>query len=93
VVWRSVLEHLEDLCSFVGQSRRVLKDGGCCIYLFACKFAPFALLNQALPRGVSKRLLDLVFPDKKGILGFPAFYDRCYPSAMRRLPQSNGFEV
>lgn len=93
IVSRSVLEHIEDLSLFVGEARRVLKADGLFIHLFPCKFAPFALLNQALPRRVSGRLLRTVFSDKKGILGFPAVYNRCYPSAISRLLGSHGFGI
>ncbi|MGH9454156.1 MAG: class I SAM-dependent methyltransferase, partial [Terriglobia bacterium] len=93
IVSRSVLEHVENLSLFVKQARRVLKEGGYFIHVFPSKFAPFALLNQALPRKVSPWILDLMFPEKKGILGFPAVYDRCYASAIRRLLEGDGFEV
>lgn len=93
IVSRSVLEHIEDLSLFVKQARRVLKDDGYFIHVFSSKFASFALLNQVLPRRVSRWILDLIVPEKKGNLGFPAVYDRCYPSAIRRLLEGNGFEM
>lgn len=93
VVSRSVLEHLEDLESFVANSGRVLKSGGHFVHLFPCRFAPFALINRALPQKVSQKVLYFFMPESKGICGFPAFYDRCYPSRLERMLRRNGFEV
>lgn len=90
---RSVLEHLEDIEAFLGRSHRVLKTGGHCIHFFPSKFAPFALLNQALPHALSKTIMHLTYEDTKGICGFPAFYDRCYHSAFRRLLERKGFDI
>ena len=93
VVSRSVLEHLTNVESFVRNAKRVLKSGGYHIHVFPSRFAPFSLINQALPKTVSKRLIHFVAPTSKGRLGFPAFYDHCYPSAMRRLLEKHHFEL
>lgn len=93
IVSRSVLEHLENLDSFVANSRQALKTEGHFIHLFPSKFAPFALINQALSNSLSKKVLYFFFPESKGILGFPAFYDNCYYSGIRKLLERHGFEV
>jgi SAM-dependent methyltransferase len=93
IVSRSVLEHLESIDDFVGDSRRTLRKGGSFIHLFPSKFAPFALLNQALPHALSKRLVDFFRPEKKGICGFPAIYNNCYYSAITKLLEKHEFEV
>ncbi len=88
---RYVLEHVENLEAFVSNTNLTLRKGGYSIHLFPSKFAPFALINQALPKEPSKRLLYFLRPDTKG--GFPAFYDDCYYSAMKALLQKHDFEV
>lgn len=93
IVSRSVLEHLTDLESFVANSRTALKSGGYFIHLIPARFAPFAVINRALPATFSKKLLYFFQPQVQGICGFPAFYDRCYHSAMSRLLDANGFDV
>lgn len=93
IVSRSVLEHLTDLESFVANSGRALKAGGYFTHLFPSRFAPFAVINRALPAGFSKKVLYFFQPQVKGICGFPAFYDRCYDSAVRRLLDAQGFDV
>jgi ubiquinone/menaquinone biosynthesis C-methylase UbiE len=90
---RSVLEHVVDVTRFVEHASDVLKLGGYWVHLFPSKFAPFALINQLLPRSASRRLVYFFRPGSKGILGFPAFYDKCYYSAMRNLLLKNGFEL
>lgn len=93
IVSRSVLEHLRDVRSFVAEARRALKEGGYFIHLFPCRFAPFAMINRALPHAVSRRLLYSLVPETKGIGGFPAVYRDCYYSATRRVLEDNGFEI
>lgn len=91
IVSSSVLEHLKEVSPFVSESARSLKDQGCFVHIFSCKFAPFALLNQTLPRRISGFFLTLVFPNKT--LGYRAFYNRCYPSGLRKVLGASGFEV
>ncbi len=35
----------------------------------------------------------MLIPESEGRLGFPAYYDRCYASAMASLHEGAGFEV
>lgn len=89
---RSVLEHLGDVGDFVRHSRDVLKPGGYWVHLFPSKFAPFAVINQLLPKAWSRTLVGALFPSQKGICGFPALYNMCYYSAMENLLRKNGFD-
>ena len=89
----AVLEHLQDVELFVKDSARVLRHGGNFIQVFPSKFAPFAVINQLLPRGFSQRLIWFLAPEKKGTCGFPAFYNRCYYSALRNLLDKNQLEL
>jgi SAM-dependent methyltransferase len=93
IVSRSVLEHLTDLESFVANSHTALKSGGYFIHLIPARYAPFAVINRALPAWFSKKVLYFFHPKVKGICGFPAFYDRCSHSAFTRVLDAQGFEV
>jgi len=93
IVSRSVLEHLENLDEFVANSTKSLKKGGYFIHLFPSKYAPFALINQALPHTFSKRVVDFFRPENKGICGFPALYRDCYYSALRRLLKKHNLDI
>jgi SAM-dependent methyltransferase len=90
---RSVLEHLGDVAGFIRHSSDALKPGGYWIHLFPSKFAPFALINQSLPKAWSRTLVSALFPSQKGICGFPALYDACYCSAIVNLLHKNGFDL
>jgi len=92
IVSQSVVEHLRDNAVFFENCARILRPGGLLIHTFPCKFAPFALINQLLPNKLTRRLLALFQPQWQEDCGFPAFYDRCYFSAVRALLEHNGFE-
>jgi ubiquinone/menaquinone biosynthesis C-methylase UbiE len=89
----SVLEHLPDIGAFLDEAARVLRDDGKMIHLFPSRYASFAVLNRVLPEAVKKKLLYGLYPNTKGICGFPAHYDRCYHSAIVRECRVRGFEV
>ena len=93
IVSRSVLEHLERLDDFVANSKQALKKGGYFIHLFPSKFAPFSLINQALPHTLSRRVLHFLIPESKGIGGFPTFYKYCYYSGINELLKKHDFEI
>jgi hypothetical protein len=57
-----------------------------------CKFALFAIINQLLPKKVSRYLLDK-FTTNPERLGFVAYYDKCYYSAFTSLLKSHGFKI
>jgi SAM-dependent methyltransferase len=93
IVSRSVLEHLPDVEAFIRVAADRLREGAFFVGRFPSKFSVTALLNQILPSGISARLLRMFIPASEGRLGFPAFYDRCYPSAMVKILRKNGFAV
>jgi SAM-dependent methyltransferase len=93
IAGRFVLEHLKDVENFVSLCSQVLKQDGYFILLFPSKFAPFALINQALPTNVSQRLLYFIRPETRGGCGFTAYYNKCYYSAIKRLLGQHGFEL
>jgi ubiquinone/menaquinone biosynthesis C-methylase UbiE len=91
VVSRSVIEHLSDNDVFFANCARVLRPGGALVHTFACKFAPFAVINQLLPNAIARRLLAWFQPQWTEECGFPAHYNNCYFSAVRRLLERHGF--
>ncbi|NLY75918.1 MAG: class I SAM-dependent methyltransferase [Firmicutes bacterium] len=93
LVSRSVLEHLTDVEAFVRNARKALKKGGLFISVFPSKFALFSLINQMFSSKYSKRLSHFFFPEKKGECGFPAFYKKCYYTAIKSCLERNGFEI
>ncbi|HYG73730.1 MAG TPA: methyltransferase domain-containing protein [Planctomycetota bacterium] len=92
LVSSSVLEHLEDIELFIANASRALNDNGWFIHLCPSKFASFSVINQLLPQALSKRIVHFIRPETVGICGFPAHYNRCYPSAMKAMLTKHGFE-
>ena len=93
VVSRSVLEHLKNLECFIVEANRILKKDGYFIHLFPSKFASFAIINQLLPKRLSKKIVTYFHPDTKGICGFPAYYNKCFYSSIKTLLKENGYEI
>jgi SAM-dependent methyltransferase len=94
VVSRAVVEHIPDNAAFFRNCASTLRPGGVMIHAFSGRFAPFALINQLFPNRLTRRLIGYLHPywREEGNYGFPAFYDRCYYSAMQDLLRQNGFE-
>ena len=93
VVSRSVVEHIRDNKAFFQNCTNVLRPGGAMVHVFPGRFAPFALLNQLLPNWLARRIAGYLLPTEwvdEGNYGFPAFYDRCYVSAVQDLLEQNG---
>lgn len=91
VVSRSVVEHMSDNEIFFANCARVLRPGGVLVHTFPCKFAPFSVINQLLPNRLVRQLIAYFHPHWENECGFPAFYDHCYFSAVRRILARNGF--
>lgn len=90
---RSVMEHLYDNDTFVSEMHRTLKPGGICVHVLPGKHAPFSLLNRLLPNKVTKKLVEWAFPERKGELGFLAYYHHCSYPALKRLFEAKGFSI
>ena len=93
VVSRSVLEHIPNVESFTREAMRLLRPGGWFIHALPARFAPFAIANSLLPESVKTRLLRAVHDDYNGICGFPAVYDRCWPTGIQNVVRAVGFEL
>jgi ubiquinone/menaquinone biosynthesis C-methylase UbiE len=93
VVSRAVVEHIRDNSALFESCARVLRPGGAMIHAFPGRFAPFALLNRVLPNRLVRRLVRYLLPEwaEEENYGFPAFYDRCYFSAVKQQLEHNGF--
>jgi len=93
IVSRSAVEHLRDNAAFYANCARVLRPGGVMVHAFPGRFAPFALVNRALPNRLTRRLIGFLHPEwlEEDNYGFLAFYDRCYFSVVRDLLEHNGF--
>jgi len=93
VVSRSVVEHIRNNAAFFANCARVLGQGSVMLHALPGRFAPFAVMNRALPNRLSRLLVGYLHPEwrEEDNYGFLAFYDRCYFSAIKDLLNRNGF--
>ena len=84
VVSFQVFEHVKQLDQVFQHLHRYIKPGGVLLTQLSGRFAVFALLNQVIPHRVSCWLMEHLLGRSPG-LTFPAYYDRCWYSAIRRL--------
>jgi 2-polyprenyl-6-hydroxyphenyl methylase/3-demethylubiquinone-9 3-methyltransferase len=90
---RTVLEHVADPRAALSNLAAALAEGGVMAHFVPCRNAPFAVLNRLLGERFSQRLLWSVYPETKGIAGFPAYYRDCVPSRMAAACRDVGLEV
>lgn len=89
---RSVTEHVTDPGAMYLNILHALRPGGVLISYVPNKFAPYALLNAALPNQISRVLLSFFHWESKEETGFPALYRHCYPSRLEALLLGVGFQ-
>jgi len=79
-----VLEHVRPLEAAFENLRHYLKPGGRLIAQFSGGLSAFGLLGRAVPHRVSRTVLQhLLGRDPEKV--FPAHYDHCWASAVRRM--------
>lgn len=88
---RSVTEHVTNPGAMYLNILHALRPGRFLISYVPNKFAPYALLNAALPNQLSKVLLGFFHWESKEETGFPALYRHCFPSRLEALLLGVGF--
>ena len=79
-----VLEHVADLQAAFENIRSYLRPEGRFVAFFSGAFSAFGLANRLLPPRVSVFLLRrLLQRDPESV--FPAYYDRCWASALQKM--------
>ncbi len=92
VTSRSVLEHLSNVELLIGETARVLKQGGYSIHLFSGGLSHVALINRMIPEKLAREMLYALHPTSRGVGGQPTVYDRCHYRAVKRMFEGNGFD-
>lgn len=90
---RAAFEHFSDNARFLKNCAVVLREGGIVILTFPGRYAPFAIINRVLPGTLSSWLLRNLIPDSEEELGFKAYYDLCYDTAIRKAASEAGLTV
>ena len=83
VSWQ-VLEHVGDTGCALANMRGYLRPGGHLVALLSGRFSAFGVLNAAIPARLAVVLMRrLLQRDPQSV--FPARYDRCHATGLRRL--------
>jgi SAM-dependent methyltransferase len=91
ILSRALLEHVADVPAAVRHMARVLKPGGVALHFVPGRYSLFGMLARALPFGPLVRLVHAVMPWTRDHVGFPIYYDSCYPAALEREFLGSGF--
>lgn len=85
VSWQ-VLEHVRDLEQALENARQYLVPGGRFVALFSGSWSAFGIINRMLPHKLGKRIVEPIMHRKeRNTPVFPAYYDKCYDAALRRI--------
>lgn len=84
VSWQ-VLEHVERLDCAAENIRRYLHGEGTLVSVLSGSFAAYAIANRILPDLVGRVVVKRVMGRSADKPVFPAQYDRCYATALRRV--------
>ena len=84
VVCFQVLEHVRPLAAAFDNMRRYLRPGGRLVAQFSGTFSLFGLANRVVPQWAIQRLVNRILPGHSYVT-FPAYYDKCWDAAIRRV--------
>lgn len=85
VSWQ-VLEHVKPLPGALANVHRYLREGGEFVALFSGSWSAFAVINRVLPDRIGLPLVArLNRREQMNRPVFPAYYDRCWSSALDRM--------
>lgn len=85
VSWQ-VLEHVKPLPDALANVHSYLKPGGAFVALFSGSWSAFAVVNRVLPDRIGLPLVArLNRREQMNRPVFPAYYDRCWSSALNRM--------
>jgi SAM-dependent methyltransferase len=84
IVSNQVFEHVKPLSRALENMREYLVPGGTMVTKFSGAFSVFALANRVVPHRVAVWALHRFLGDDPERV-FPAHYDQCWDSALRRL--------
>ena len=91
VISFTLLEHVRDNEAAIASIYGALRAGGTTYHYIPSKSHPYSLALRAVGPTLQKRLIALLRPAAVEETGYPAFFNRCSPSAMAHLFRQTGF--
>lgn len=90
VLCQALLEHVADTDRALKAIADILKPGGRALIFVPSKNAVYARLNLIFPERLKRAILFGIYPEMTRDHGFPAFYDRCTPTAFVEMARRHG---
>ena len=87
----TLLEHVPDNRASIRSIYRGLNPSGQTHHYVPSKWHPYSIALRALGPKLQKRLIAWLWPEATEIAGYPAFFDHCSVSAMKKLMLGQGF--
>jgi SAM-dependent methyltransferase len=87
----TLMEHVPDNAAAVRSMFGALRGGGSTHHYIPSKWHPYAIATRIVSPSMQKRLIRHLRPEAVEVTGYPAFFDRCSPTSMRRLFEKAGF--
>ena len=88
----TVLEHVPDNDASSRSMCAATAPGGWSIHYVPCRDHPYGLLLRLVGNSLQRRLLGLIAKGGRPMGGYPTYFDRCTPSAMKAAFVSAGYE-
>lgn len=92
IICAGLLEHVQSTAAAISAMHSILKPGGVALLYLPSRNALYARLNLLLPEDFKRRLLSLIWPERRGC-GFPVYYDACTPRDLAAIGEKAGFSV
>jgi hypothetical protein len=88
----TLLEHVKKNKLSLRVMHSSLKDGGRMLHYMPSKFHFYSIILRIVGPKLQKLIIKYLRPHAAAVTGYPAFFDYCSPSEMRRLCKEIGFE-
>ncbi len=89
----AVLEHVKDVEAAIAAIATCLKPGGTACIFVPSRNAIFSRLNLVIPEKLKRAILFSIFPQTRNHQGFKSYYDKCTPSALKKLTEKYDLRI
>jgi 2-polyprenyl-3-methyl-5-hydroxy-6-metoxy-1,4-benzoquinol methylase len=87
----TLLEHVKDNIKSITSIYNGLNTGGLTVHYIPSKYHPYSIILQMVGPILGKKLVQLFYPESKGLSGYKTFFNKCSPDEMKNVFESCGF--
>ena len=91
IVSITLLEHVPNNTKSVVSMFDCLLPGGYTHHYIPSAFHPYSIALRMIGPKLQRKLIPLLRPGTEGVTGYPAFFDKCTPTAMTEMFEQSGF--